>query len=130
MGYLQFVHGIGEISRVLPAMVLETSSDSEYNKVHKLGASRVRSRNMKNLNMIVWLTQLGLSVAFPLAGFVLLALWLRDKFNLGVWILIAGIFVGLICAIDGLRSSLKIMERLARNKSDQEPPPVSFNDHD
>ena len=27
---------------------------------------------MQDLNLLVWLTQLGLSVAFPLAGFVLL----------------------------------------------------------
>ena len=32
---------------------------------------------MKDLNLIVWLTQLGMSVAVPLAGFVLLAVWLR-----------------------------------------------------
>ena len=32
---------------------------------------------MKDLGLLVWLTQLGLSVAFPLAGFVLLGLWLR-----------------------------------------------------
>ena len=28
---------------------------------------------MKNLSLLVWLTQLGISVAVPLAGFVLLA---------------------------------------------------------
>ena len=40
---------------------------------------------MKNLNMLVWLTQLGLSVAGPLAGFILLAVWLRQHFELGGW---------------------------------------------
>ena len=30
---------------------------------------------MKDLPLLVWLTQLGLSVAAPLAGFVLLAVW-------------------------------------------------------
>ncbi len=85
---------------------------------------------MKNLSMIVWLTQLGFSIAFPLAGFILLAVWLRSRFDLGPWVLAAGIIFGLIGAIDGLRHSLKAMELLSKDKKDGEPPPVAFNDHD
>ena len=40
---------------------------------------------MKELNMLVWTTQLGISVAAPLAGFTLAGLWLRDRFGLGIW---------------------------------------------
>ena len=69
---------------------------------------------MKNLNLIIWLTQLGYSVAFPLAGFTLLALWLRQRFDLGSWIVLVGIGLGFICAVDGFRNSLKIMEKLPR----------------
>ena len=85
---------------------------------------------MKNLNMIIWLTQLGLSVAVPLAGFVWLAVWLMERFDLGVWVLFCGIGLGLYGAIDGLRASLKVMERLAKDKKEKTPPPVSFNDHE
>ena len=84
---------------------------------------------MKDLSMLVWLTQLGLSVAFPLAGFVLLAVWLRSRFGFGIWVLFLGIALGLICAVDGLRSSLKAMDKLSRRKKDP-PPPTAFNDHD
>lgn len=84
---------------------------------------------MKNLNMLIWLTQLGLSVAVPLGGFVLLAVWLRQRFDLGFWVVIAGVVLGIICAIDGLRSSLKAMERMSKDKKD-DIPPVSFNDHE
>ena len=85
---------------------------------------------MKNLNLILWLTQLGYSVAFPLAGFTLLAVWLQRRFDLGIWIVLAGVALGLYCAVDGFRSSLKIMERLGReDKNEDAPPPVSFNDH-
>lgn len=84
---------------------------------------------MKHLRLLVWITQLGLSVAIPLGGFVWLAIWLRTRFDLGIWVIIAGVILGLICAIDGLRSSLKAMEHMS--KDDQESPPlVSFNDHD
>ena len=85
---------------------------------------------MKNLNLIIWLTQLGYSVAFPLAGFTLLAVWLRQKFDLGIWVILLGIGIGLYCAVDGFRQSLKTMDRLGNDKNkDKEPPPVSFNDH-
>ena len=86
---------------------------------------------MKNLNMLVWLTQLGISVAGPLAGFILLAVWLREQFDLGVWVLIVGIVFGISGAVDGFRVSMKAMEQMAKDKpGKEEPPPVSFNGHD
>ena len=84
---------------------------------------------MKDISLIVWLTQLGLSVAMPIAGFVLLAVWLQRQFSLGVWIVIVGVVLGLICSVQGLLNSLKTMERMAKNKKEDEPP-VSYNDHD
>ena len=89
-----------------------------------------RGRSMKNLSLLVWLTQLGISVAVPLAGFVLLAIWLQGRFGLGDWVIWTGIALGVVCAIDGLRTSLKAMARLAKNKPEEGPPPVAFNDHD
>ena len=85
---------------------------------------------MKNLSLLVWLTQLGFSVAVPLAGFVLLAVWLQARFDMGVWVIWAGVALGIAYAVDGLRTSLKAMDRLANRKPDEEPPPVAFNDHD
>ena len=82
---------------------------------------------MKDLNLLVWLTQLGLSTAFPLLGFVFLAVWLRNTFALGNWVVWIGIMLGLIMAFDGFRTSLKAMSRLSKNKP--EDPPLSFNDH-
>jgi len=37
--------------------------------------------------------------------------------------------VGLVCAIDGMRTSLKAMERMSKEKQ-EDPPPVSFNEHE
>lgn len=85
---------------------------------------------MKDLNMIVWLTQLGLSIAGPFVVFILLAVWLRQQFNLGGWVLIIAIVFGFISAIDGFRVSIKAMEHMSKGKSSKnDPPPVSFNDH-
>ena len=84
---------------------------------------------MKNISLLVWLTQLGLSVAIPPAAFIFLAVWLRNRFELGVWVIIAGVLIGVICAVDGLRVSLKAMERMSKDHK-EEKPPLSFNDHD
>lgn len=89
---------------------------------------------MKELNMLIWLTQLGLSIAMPLGGFTLLGLWLKNRFDLGVWVVLAGCAVGMIGAIDGLRNSLKAMELMNRGRGEKKdkplPPSVSFNDHE
>ena len=85
---------------------------------------------MKNVNLLIWLTQLGISVAAPLGGFIWLGIWLRQRFGLGIWGVLVCIFLGLVCAIDGMRVSLKAMERMAKDKQEDEPPPVSFNDHE
>ena len=84
---------------------------------------------MKNLSLLIWLTQLGLSVAIPPAVFVLLAVWLRNRFQLGAWVIILGAALGAVFAVDGLRQSLKSMDRTAGNDQ-EEKPPLGFNDHD
>ena len=83
---------------------------------------------MKNLTMLTWMTQLGLSVAVSPAIFILLAVWLRDSCGWGGWVLWLGIGLGIYSAVTGFISSLKTMERLSRKKN--EASPVAFNDHD
>lgn len=85
---------------------------------------------VKEFNMLIWMTQLGISVAVPLALCILGAVWLRNRFDLGPWVLILGICLGFYLAVDGLRTSLKAMDRMHRTGSrDKEEPPMSFNDH-
>lgn len=85
---------------------------------------------MREFNLLVWLTQLGISVAVPLALCTWGALWLRNRFGLGIWVLFVGIGLGIYLAIDGFRTSMKAMERMSgAKKTDKEAPPVSFNDH-
>lgn len=85
---------------------------------------------MKDLSLLVFLTQLGLSVALPLAGFVFLGVWLHQSLDWGVWTVWAGIIIGFACAIEGLRSTLKAMAMMAKDKKSKQDPGVSFNDHD
>ena len=83
---------------------------------------------MKQLSLLIWITQLGLSVVMPLVGFTLLGVWLHGEYAWGNWVIFAGVAVGIISAVSGFRVSLKTMQRLAAGK--KEPPAVSYNQHD
>lgn len=84
---------------------------------------------MKELNLLLWLTQLGLSVAVPPVCFILLAAWLKNSCGWGSWVLWVGIGLGIYCAIVGFVSSMRTLARLTKNKQ-QDKPAVRFNDHD
>jgi hypothetical protein len=81
------------------------------------------------MKLFIWMTQLGLSVAVPPVVLILLAVWLRNRFDWGAWVVIVGTVLGLLLAVEGLRSSLKAMKFMDR-KDKEEQPPISFNDHD
>ena len=83
---------------------------------------------MKNVTLLVWLTQLGLSVAVPPIGFILLAVWLRNSCNWGTWVIWVGVILGVYSAVEGLRASLKAMSVLNRDDKKKEEP-LSFNEH-
>ena len=84
---------------------------------------------MKDLRMLVWLTQVGISVAAPLVVFLLLAVWLRDRFGLGAWCILVALFLGLICAVSGLRQTLILMEKMHKRHHKETPPVPGFNEH-
>ena len=84
---------------------------------------------MKDLRMLVWLTQVGISVAAPPVVFLLLALWLRSRFDLGVWCILAALALGMICAVSGLRQTLMLMEKMHKQNHKDTPPVPGFNEH-
>ncbi len=75
---------------------------------------------MKDLGLLVWLTQLGLSVAVPLGGFVLLAVWLRERFDWGIWVIVAGVLLGLYCAVDGFIKNLKTLQQMNEKEKEED----------
>lgn len=85
---------------------------------------------MKDINLLIWLTQLGISVAAPLAGFLVLGVWLHRSQGWGSWTILVGLILGLSGAVSGLRSSLRLMDGMAGGKKEPEKPVLSFNDHD
>lgn len=85
---------------------------------------------MKDVNLLVWLTQLGISVAAPLAGFLILGVWLHTSCGWGKWTVFVGLLLGISGAVSGLRSSLQILGGMSRDKREAEMPAISFNEHD
>lgn len=83
---------------------------------------------MKSLKNLIWLTQLGLSVAVPPVCFILLAVWLRSAHSWGSWVIWVGIFLGVYSAVEGFRATIKVMTLTNKEKEEPEPP-VSFNEH-
>ena len=79
------------------------------------------------LNALVWLTQLGLSVAGPPVLMILLGSWLRDGCGWGGWVVTVGIILGVLGAVGGLISSLQTLHRMAKR---EQQPPTGFNEHD
>jgi len=68
---------------------------------------------LKNVGLLVWFTQLGISVAVPLIGAVGLSVWLYNRYDIGIWVILLGVAAGLYGAIDGFRGSLKAMRQMA-----------------
>ena len=85
---------------------------------------------MKILNLLLWVTQFGFSIMFPLCFFLLLAHWLQMKFGLGMWIMVVFGILGLMTTVSTVKSCLHSLQKAAEEAADRkEPPPISFNDH-
>ena len=84
---------------------------------------------VKDLHLLVWMSQLGLSVALPPLALIWLAVWLRNRFAWGQWIIWVGVALGLYCAVTGLISALRTLSRLTKEKK-TEHQTVSFHEHD
>ena len=84
---------------------------------------------MKLLNLLMWVTQFGLSSLFPLCFFLLLAIWLQNKFQLGMWIIAVFGILGVLVTISTVRANLKALRKAAEEAAGDQAPPIAFNDH-
>ena len=82
---------------------------------------------MKTLELILWVTQFGLSVFIPPCFLLLLSHWLQTNFGFGLWCPLVFGALGLLIAFSTARANWKYMRKTA--EQDSKEPPVSFNDH-
>lgn len=85
---------------------------------------------MKFLSLLMWVTQFGFSALFPTCFFLFVAVWLREKFGLGLWIVAVLGILGLLTSFSTAKSCLRsILKEIERTSDRKEPPPPAFNDH-
>lgn len=84
---------------------------------------------MKYLSLILWVTQFGLSILVPPCLLLLLAVWLQNKFGLGLWIVAVLGILGILIAIGTARANWRAMRKEAEAASGSKRPPLGFNDH-
>ena len=84
---------------------------------------------MKILNLLMWVTQFGVSVIFPTCFFLIVAVWLQNQFDLGVWIVIALGILGVMTSVSTAKACLKSLQKAAEEASGSKKPPIAFNDH-
>ena len=84
---------------------------------------------MKFLNLLMWVGQFGLSIIFPILFFLYLAVWLRAKFSLGMWVLVLFGILGLLTTVSTVKSCLRSLCKAAEEAGDTKSRPISFNDH-
>lgn len=85
---------------------------------------------MKEWSLLIWIPQFGISVVFPLIGFLMLAVWLHDSCGWGGWVIVAGIVCGLITAAIGFRDTARAMLETSGHKKKSRDSGVSFNSHE
>ena len=84
---------------------------------------------MKILTLLMWVGQFGFSIIFPTLFFLLLAIWLQNQFQLGIWIVILFGILGLLTTVSTVKACLHSLCKAAEDASETRSRPVSFNDH-
>ena len=84
---------------------------------------------MKLFALRIWTGQFGIAIVSPALFFLLLAVWLRARFGLGLWIVAILGFVGILTSIQTTKSCLQSLRKAAEEAADSGEPPVSYNDH-
>ena len=84
---------------------------------------------MKILSLLMWVGQFGFSVIFPTVFFLLVGVWLQNRFGLGSWVLILCAVLGLMTTVSTVKSCLQSLRKAAEEASGSKSKPVSFNDH-
>ena len=69
---------------------------------------------MKQWSLLIWLPQFGISVVFPLIGFIMLAVWLHEHWGWGAWVIWVGVLFGLFTAAVGVRDTRSEERRVGK----------------
>lgn len=85
---------------------------------------------MKFWSLLIWVTQFGLSIIFPVCFFLLLGTWLQNTYGLGTWVMILCGVLGLLTSVSTVRSCIRSLRKDTERAANSEKPPLAFNDHE
>ena len=66
---------------------------------------------MKYLSLLIWVGQFGFSCIFPTCLFLMLGIYLQDRFDFGVWIVIVLGIIGFLTSLSTARSCLRSIRK-------------------
>lgn len=84
---------------------------------------------MKKWSLLIWATQFGFSVVFPICFFLLIASWLRNTYQLGMWVLIVAGIMGFLTTISTVCSCVRAMRKEAERNGEENGQTTAFNEH-
>ena len=73
--------------------------------------SGIGGDKMKYLSLLTWVGQFGFSCLFPTCVFLMLGVYLQNRFALGVWVVILLGIIGFMTSISTARSCLQSMRK-------------------
>ena len=82
----------------------------------------------RNLQLLLWVTQLGLTLTLPPVVLTAGAVWLRERFALGGWVVLLGVLAGLGAAASGARDFFRFARQDGARREGGDP--VAFNSHE
>lgn len=74
------------------------------------------------LRYLVYFTQFGVTMIVPPVLCAWGAFWLKERFSLGNWMVILGILLGIAIAAVGVRDLMRMTERKAAQRQEEENP--------
>ena len=66
---------------------------------------------MKYLSLLIWVGQFGFSCIFPTCLFLMLGIYLQDRIDFGVWIVIVLGIIGFLTSLSTARSCLRSIRK-------------------
>ena len=70
-----------------------------------------RGDKMKYLSLLTWVGQFGFSCFFPTCALLMLGVYLQNRFNLGVWVVVVLGIIGFLTSISTARACLQSMRK-------------------
>ena len=84
---------------------------------------------MKQLQKLLWLTQLGVSLVTPPLLCLLLGPLAQSKWGWGTWVMVAAILIGLAASACSAASFLRYCKRNSE-REEKGDKPIAFNNHE